>query len=119
LITTLTDPFAPSRPSLLLAAVKTLQTTILNCWPRLSQERHRIEIISTLVLCWTNICQASQADQHSLEEVKRELKIAGRMLVRAVEGDRDSWLEMKRELGEVFEVDEGLRDVFGMGSDEG
>ena len=54
-----------------------------------------------------------------LEEVKRELKIAGRMLVKTVEGDSDAWLQMKRELGEIFEVDEGLRDVFGMGSDKG
>ena len=113
LSTTLTDPFATSRPSLLLIAVKTIRTTILNCWPRISEPRHRIEITSAIALSWTNVSQSTTEDFQSLEEIRRELSVAGKLLVRAVRGEVD----IRKELEPLFAVNDGLRQIFGMVED--
>jgi hypothetical protein len=47
-----------------------------------------------------------------LEGVEKELCVAGRMLVSVVEGDDN--VDIKGELEGLFEVDEGLRRLFGM-----
>jgi hypothetical protein len=41
----LSDPFAPMNPDLLLLATNALKSTILNCWPRMKEEAHRMEIV--------------------------------------------------------------------------
>ena len=51
----LTDPFGPSHPSLLLAAAKATQSTVANCWPRMTESVHRIELVKALTLCWTTV----------------------------------------------------------------
>lgn len=109
LTTTLTDPFAPTHPTLLSTTLTTLQAIIENCWPRLSEPRHKIEIITSLVTCWTNIFQVPEGD-FKAAGVKDQILVAGTMFVRAVEGEVD----VKDELEPLFERDPGLREVFGM-----
>ena len=84
----------------------------------MSEERYTIEVIGALVLCWINVCRASNDYDETLKGVKGELCVTGKMLVKVVEGSEDSGAEMRRNLEKVFDVDESLRDVFGMYNDD-
>lgn len=53
----LTDPFGPSAPETLLAAVKALQAVLTNCWPRIPDSPWQDEIINALVLCWLHVLE--------------------------------------------------------------
>jgi len=112
LTTVLTDPFGPARPSLLLSGMKTLQAVILNCWPRIALDKgHRMEVVKMLVLCWKNLSEGEEdGKEKGLDEVKEELKVAGKLLVGAVEKEVD----FRTELMPLFEADPGLVEVFGM-----
>lgn len=76
----MTNPFAALVPSSLLAAVKSLQATIANCWPRLSTPAYQSELIKALVICFLTI----QDDQDKLgtqfSAVEAELIKAAAML---------------------------------------
>ncbi|TVY43250.1 Uncharacterized protein LSUB1_G000919 [Lachnellula subtilissima] len=109
LSTTLTDPFAPTNPPLLLSAIHALQTVLLNCWPRISEPKYKIEIIKALSVCWKDVSDSE--DMGRLEEVQRELKIAGRLFVNAVEGGVD----IRAELRPLVEVNRGVGIMFGVG----
>jgi hypothetical protein len=104
--TVLTDPFASSKPSLLLAGLRCLQSLILNAWPRVREEGSRIEIVRGLVVCWRMVCE----DGKEGEGLKNEIKNTGRLLVKAVGGEVD----MKEELRPLFEVDGSVGEVFGI-----
>lgn len=58
----MTNPFAALAPSTLLAAIKSLQATISNCWPRLSTPAYQSELIKALVVCFLTV----QDDQDKL-----------------------------------------------------
>ena len=77
------------------------------------EDRYRFETISTLALCWTNIRQTVSQNDLPLEKLKGELSVAGRMLVRATKVDEDVGVKVSDDLKKLFELDEGLRDVFG------
>jgi hypothetical protein len=104
--TVLTDPFGASKPSLLLAGLRCLQSLILNAWPRVREEGSRIEIVRGLVVCWRMVCEDGKAG----EGLKNEIKNTGRLLVKAVGGEVD----MKEELRPLFEVDGSVGEVFGI-----
>ncbi|RQM05721.1 hypothetical protein DH86_00003586, partial [Scytalidium sp. 3C] len=111
----LTDPFGVSVPSLLLSATKALQITILNCWPRISEKTHRIEVIKAIALCWNTVNEKSNDNVDEtedrikeLDEVKNGLKLSGRLLVKAVEGRFD----IKAELQPLLRADPTLVSVF-------
>jgi hypothetical protein len=110
----LTDPFGPSHPSLLLAAAKATQTTVVNCWPRMTESVHRIELVKALTLCWASVngdvSLNDEARNLELERIKQELQLAGTTLVRSV-----SWkLDMADELQQLLHVDPSLSSLFGM-----
>ncbi|TVY54403.1 hypothetical protein LCER1_G003877 [Lachnellula cervina] len=107
LSTTLTDPFAPSNPPLLLSAIRALQTVLLNCWPRISEPKYKMEIIKALSVCWKDISDSE--DRGRLEEVQKELRVAGRLFVNAVEGAVD----IRVELEPLVEVNKGVGVMFG------
>jgi hypothetical protein len=110
----MTDPFAVSRSSLLLEAVRTTEVVVLNTWPRMREEGHRVEVIRALVLCWKTISD-EEGEMEGLAEVKREISVAGRLLVSAVEGEVD----MRSELEPIMDVDAGLIEgVFGITGSE-
>lgn len=85
------DPFAASNPALLLRGIKTIQTTILNCWPILSEEHHRVQIIKALSICWINLTEeitnsGSQDVKRGLGQLKQELQISAALLCRCTGG---------------------------------
>jgi hypothetical protein len=105
---TLTDPFGPSHPDLLLLAAMALQTTILNCWPRMGESFHRLEIVKTLALCWTIINEDASQPNVKLDKVKDELRQSTVILIEAVEG----FVDIKAEIAPLLDVDSTLRDLF-------
>lgn len=87
----LMDPFAPSNPALLLRGIKTIQTTVLNCWPILSEEHHRVQIVKALSICWINLTEeilnsGSEDVKHGLDQLKQELQISAALLCRSTGG---------------------------------
>ena len=93
LTTILSDPFASSAaPATLFSAIKTLQSVLANCWPRIiittstlpdhpqsqSQSPWRDEIIQALVLCWLNLPsdqdgKRQQQNEEAIARLKQEL----------------------------------------------
>jgi len=75
---------------------------------------HRIEIIKSLSLCWRNVTEDdithSTGDEQLMQSTEGELKVAGRLLVKSVEGE----MNIKAELEPLLKADPGLRDVFGI-----
>jgi len=86
-----------------------LQTILLNCWPRISEPKYKIEIIKALSVCWKDVSDSE--DMGRLEEVQQELKMAGRLFVNAVEGD----VNIRAELRPLVEVNRGVGIMFGVG----
>jgi hypothetical protein len=60
----LSDPFAAGYPEYFLAAIRGLQATMRNCWPRISTPHHQGEILKALTLGWLSL----QDDESSREE---------------------------------------------------
>jgi hypothetical protein len=77
----MTDPFADLRASLLLEAVRAMQVVILNTWLGMREEGHRVEVVRALVVCWKTIAD-DEGEGEGLGEVKRDISVAGRLLVR-------------------------------------
>jgi len=116
LSTVLTDPFATAHGRLLLEAVKALQVVVLNGWPRMNEERHRNEVIKALVVCWKTVTEAlrekkDDEERKKIEELKGEIGVAGRLLVKAVESE----IDIKKEMAPLMSVDgEMIEEVFGI-----
>lgn len=106
----LSDPFGPARPDSLILAAKATQTTILNCWPRMGELVHRLEIVRALCLCWANITEDIGQHNVGLDLVKHELKIAGVLLVKSTE----STIHISDEISPLLVVDGTLRELFGL-----
>jgi len=108
------DPFGLSHPSLLLAAAKATQTTVVNCWPRMTESIHRIELIKALTLCWAAVNEGAngngEARSLERERIKQELQLAGTALVRSVSGKVD----IAKELQPLLHTDLSLGSLFGM-----
>lgn len=49
------DPFASANPENLIQALQALQAIILNSWPVLSEDRHRIDILKAISICWLHV----------------------------------------------------------------
>jgi len=98
----------------LLAAIKALQETILNCWPRIGEAVYLNEVIKSLSLCWASIAEddLENRDQQGLDlgPVKRELIITSKMLVKSVEGRVD----IESELSPLINQNPSLADLFPM-----
>jgi hypothetical protein len=109
LSTVLIDPFGSSKPSLLLAGLRCLQSLILNAWPRVREEGYRIEIVKALVVCWRTVTEEGKEGE-GLEAVKDEIKNTGRLFAEAVGREVD----MKEELRPLFQVDGSVEEVFGI-----
>jgi hypothetical protein len=94
----------------------------------MQEEGHRNEIVRSLVVCWKGVSQAIQgegdkagegkqcedcgeADGNTLGDVRKHIAVAGRLLVKAVEGEVD----MQTTLAPLLAVDQELvEDVFGI-----
>ncbi|RDW80823.1 hypothetical protein BP5796_05521 [Coleophoma crateriformis] len=125
LSTILSNPFSSAQPTLSRQAIITLQTLILNCWPRMTEPMHRVEIIKVLVLCW-NTLEAEQHEeggtnemeqgQREREKMKEEIKIAGRLLVASVScvEEENRKVDIREELTPLMKVDAGVPEIFGL-----
>ncbi|RDW69699.1 hypothetical protein BP6252_08719 [Coleophoma cylindrospora] len=124
LSTILSNPFSSAQPTLSHQAITTLQTLILNCWPRMTEPMHRVEIIKMLVLCW-NTLEAEQHEeggtsemeqgQREREKMKEEIKTAGRLLVASVSYvEEDRKVDIREELMPLMKVDAGVPVIFGL-----
>lgn len=117
----LTDPFGTSRPDGLEEGVKCLQSVVLNGWPRLGLREggHAMEVVRMLVVCWRIVRDAQEEREikeekgRILKEVKEEITIVGRLLVKAIEAV-DSGVDVREELKPLFVVDPSVGDVFGI-----
>ncbi|KPM40086.1 hypothetical protein AK830_g6462 [Neonectria ditissima] len=77
------DPFATEYPPAILAAAKTLNATIMSCWPRLQEGEHMEQIIRTLSLCWLNLCEDDSVPRSGSEDfnaISQELVQASNMM---------------------------------------
>lgn len=106
------DPFALSNPGLLLQGIKTTQTTILNCWPVISEEQHRLELIRALSVCWVMMAEEvrnNDAEQTpELSALTREMKIAALLLQKSVEGTVD----LRTEIISLISLYPSISDLF-------
>ncbi|RKF58911.1 hypothetical protein OnM2_064053 [Erysiphe neolycopersici] len=108
----LLDPFATASLPTMLAALKALREIILCAWPRLSEERRRREVIRMMVSAWRKVCNESNNSTEALrKEVLGELKISGRLFVKAVETSNE--IDLSCDLNSLVEVDKSLKELFG------
>lgn len=77
----MTDSFALAYPPAVVAAAKALNTTILNCWPRIVVISHAEQIIHIISIAWTNM-QNHKADEHQseLSSLEKELTRTSELL---------------------------------------
>jgi hypothetical protein len=134
LTTILSDPFASSAaPATLLSAIKTLQSVLANCWPRIiitpstlpdhpeSQSPWRDEIIQALVLCWLNLPshqdgkqqQQQRQNEEAIARLKQELIKCSQCLDAVIKANNNNVLlpdlvaplvTKEPSLGELFSV---------------
>jgi hypothetical protein len=111
---TLCDDFAPSNTKLLLEGIKLTQKTILNCWPRMYETNHRVVVIEMLSICWVNVTEemrhGSGIEHDELQLIKKELKLAARLLLQCI-GDIE---DIKQELSPLINVDPTLSYLFAL-----
>lgn len=63
--TIISDPFAPTHPSSLIAALDTLCAIQATCWPRISHYAN--DIIKMLMLCWLSLEEAGEEEKEAGE----------------------------------------------------
>jgi len=97
---------------MLLAAVRAIESIILASWPRMTADVYRLELVKALSLCWTTLGEehAATFEQSGtqLKNLQHELKIAGKLLAKAVEGE----LDFGEEIRPLTQLDPSLKDVF-------
>jgi hypothetical protein len=94
----------------------------------MQEEGHRNEAVKSVLVCWKSVSREIQekgdgaeegkqcedcgeVDENTLGNVRKQIAVAGRLLVKAVEGEVD----MQTELGPLLAVDQKLvEDVFGI-----
>lgn len=108
----LSDPFGPAHLSLLLMALKVTKSSILNCWPRMTEPYHRMELVKALTLSWTTINKessiAGRQNDSQISAVKKELKVAAMLLIKSVKGR----IDVKAELEPLLQVDPCIHNLF-------
>ncbi|KAJ6787317.1 hypothetical protein PWT90_09132 [Aphanocladium album] len=107
----LTDAFALAYAPAVVAAATALNTTILNCWPRMVGTPHAEQVINIVSRCWTNIHDAGNDNISSdLNILTEELKKTMTLLA-ALWGESDEPLPKER-LGEIVQKAPHLKPLF-------
>ncbi len=99
----LAAPFGTAYPPLLLAAVKAIQATLVDCWPRIAI--YRAEILRGLATCW---CRIEEGGSEGLDNVSAAIKDAVKLLTAAVGNAVDA----KADYESLVDSDERLSDLF-------
>lgn len=85
------DPFAPTNPDNLLQGIKTLQVIVLNGWLVLSEDRHRLELLKALTVCWVHIIDdllsSDSKRSQKLEEAQHQLRTTATLLFKSMPDD--------------------------------
>ncbi|KAK4146701.1 uncharacterized protein C8A04DRAFT_34607 [Dichotomopilus funicola] len=95
----LTDPFGPSAPETLLAAVKALQAVLTNCWPRILGSPWQDEIINALVLCWLHVLEQEGEEDKELRLTARAVAAVLKTARKQVDGGEDGKGNVETDLG--------------------
>ncbi|OAA68345.1 hypothetical protein SPI_00540 [Niveomyces insectorum RCEF 264] len=110
----MTDPFAMRYKPAVVAATDALQTTMVNCWPRMADTPWQEEIIKMLMLCWLNV-----QEDHGGEERRREKednKDLSARLVRAADTllaiMRAADVNVAAKIGPLIAKEPRLADLF-------
>ncbi|KAG9243773.1 hypothetical protein BJ878DRAFT_104058 [Calycina marina] len=98
----LENPF--STLDLLRTSIKTLEIIILNSWPRIGESAHRLVILKSLVICWTNVKSTKDIILSS------ELVKVGRLFVRVVTKEDEAGIKGQVEL--LAKADSSLQPLF-------
>jgi hypothetical protein len=113
LSTIISDPFATSQPSLVLAALATLQTTMTICWPRLGQEHWRNEILRALVLCWLHFHEEGEDGSDDVEQkLIKAAKTLGAIAQSITSNNADA--EPSNPIAPLVAKEPSLRRLFGI-----
>ncbi|KAH8594490.1 hypothetical protein B0O99DRAFT_625064 [Bisporella sp. PMI_857] len=101
----LEDPFTAA--ALLRTSIKTLEATILNAWPRISEPVHRMTILKSLVLCWNNVTKSEVS-----EDVTAALTKVANLFVKVVEKNDEAGI--KGDMAKLVQADPRLEKLFGL-----
>jgi hypothetical protein len=101
----LEDPFTAA--ALLRTSIKTLEATILNAWPRISEPVHRMTILKSLVLCWNNVTKSEVS-----EDVTAALTKVANLFVKVVEKNDEAGI--KGDIAKLVQADPRLEKLFGL-----
>ncbi len=109
--TLLTDPFSVSNPATLIQGIRVLQSVIITCWPLLSEQRHRVELLRALSVCWFNLNETPKMgdlrEATQSQEARNELKIAAALLLKAFDD-----AHAMQEVGELVHYQPELSALF-------
>lgn len=109
LLTTLSsilcNPFSTVQLQIVLTSLKALQTTMLTCWPRISEPHHYREVVQALSFCWISIESVKESDA---EAVGFELRVCGKILQCCV----SEIVDLDSELLPLFQVEPALELLF-------
>ncbi|KAA8910760.1 hypothetical protein FN846DRAFT_507144 [Sphaerosporella brunnea] len=106
----LASPFGDTFPPLLLAATKTLQTLVRNCWVRF--EAYVPELLRGVAVCWKRINQSESTEKPQLEQVEKELVNLVdmcRVVTVNVQGGKERWDCLRQG---IVGVDQGFAMLF-------
>lgn len=81
----LTDPFAMRYKPAVAAAIDTLQTTLVTCWPRLAKTPWQEETLKMLMLCWLHVEEEDEGTKMKDRKDGKETADLKAQLVRAAD----------------------------------
>lgn len=102
----MTDPLTPSHPEALVEAAKLLNIVILNCWPRIIEEKAHYELMRVVAICWINV---SDERLGQTTELIDELRKAAALL-QSTQGDIITDTALRVDV--ILEKEPRLRDLF-------
>lgn len=108
----MTNPFAPLAPDTLQSALCSLETVILNCWPRLSTPAYQDELIKTLTVCFLNIHDESDRPNQGLVQIKTSLAHTAALLSKATKKGAGEGNILKEKVAPLIAQEPLLAELF-------
>ena len=99
----LNDPFAPSWPPALIAAVGTLQELLRNCWPRIGG--YMDDVIKMLTVCWLNLEEMTD-NTSQVNSARDEIIKTVKILSAAMKADN---VDLSDRVAPVLKTEPGLQ----------
>lgn len=106
------DPFAPTKPENLIQAVQALQAIILNSWPVLSEDHHRMDVLKAISICWLHvnddILSNMSPTNGQLLKAQHDLKTTAALLSKAMPDNGT----FSKEVEQLIRVEPKLASLF-------